>query len=181
MLASSSPPNVSRPRHGPFSRPTTLTPFSVSTLATAAPEAPAPMMHASARAGFVLFATIGLQIFLFLAFCEPGQRAVAASEHFQQRRGSGEADHFPADLVLVAAINRIGVKALSCVHREQRHEAELGLGERLLKRRPLVLGATRLGFLAGQSQESFVLPTLVERLEFGAECLPESASSAAIP
>src|ERR1700733_2905107 len=172
MLASSSPPNVSRPRHGPFSRPTTLTPFSVRTLATAAPEAPAPMMHASARAGFVLFATIGLEIFLFLAFCEPGQRAVAAGEHFQQRRGSGEADHFPPDLALVSPINRVGVEALPRVHREQRHKAEFGLGERLLKRRPLVLRATRLRLLAGQSQERFVLPTLVEPFEFGAECLP---------
>src|SRR3984957_19016005 len=102
MLASSSPPKVSRPRHGPFSRPTTLTPFSVSTLAMAAPEAPAPMMHPSARVGFVLFATIDLQIFLFLAFREPGQRAVAASEHFQhqsQRRPEEE----------IAEVGRVGL------------------------------------------------------------------------
>src|SRR4051794_30171339 len=133
MLASSSPPKVSRLRHGPRSSATTRAPPSVRTFAVAAPEAPAPMMQTSARAGFALSATVGLPIFLRLAICEPIERAVAASENLIQRGGAGKADDFPADMILVPAIDRIGVEDLAGVQRQQRHEGEIGFGRRLLQ------------------------------------------------
>src|ERR1700760_3640425 len=168
MLASSSPPNVSRPRHGPFSRPTTLTPFSVSTLATAAPEAPAPMMHASARAGFALCATVGLPIFALLAFGEPWQSAVTSSEHFHERQRPVEADHFPTHLVLVSAIDGVRVETLPRMHGQQRHEAQFGLGQRLLQRRTLACAAGALTFERGQR---LVLLALRQRAKLGAKQL----------
>src|SRR5690348_120674 len=133
MFASSSPPKVSRVRHGPRSRATTLTPRSVRTLAAAAPEAPAPMMQTSVRSGLRL--AMGVLPAVLVALGEPGERAVAAGEHLVQRGGPGKADHPPADPVPVSAIDRIGVESLPGVHREERQEIELGLGAGLLQRR----------------------------------------------
>src|SRR5580692_11469248 len=103
MLASSSPPNVSLLRQGPRSRATTRTPRSVSTLAAAAPEAPAPMMQTSVRDGFVLSVTIGLRILFRFAFSEPGKRTEAPRMDFHQRPRPRETDEIPADPAFVAA------------------------------------------------------------------------------
>src|ERR1700722_13332724 len=107
MLASSSPPKVSRPRQGPRSIATTFTAFSVRTFAAAAPDAPAPMMQTSACGGFDLAATIGLQILRFLALGEPGQHAIAAVEDLKQRGGAGKADYPPADALFIPAVDRV--------------------------------------------------------------------------
>src|SRR4051794_39488539 len=129
MFASSSPPNVSRVRHGPRSSATTRTPRSVRTLAAVAPEAPAPMMQTSARAGLALRAMAVVP----LPLGEPSQRAVAAGEHLLEGRGAGEADHPPAHPVAVPTVDRVGVEALAGVHDQERHELELGLGAGLLQ------------------------------------------------
>src|SRR5690349_21002384 len=120
MLASSSPPKVSRVRHGPRSSATTLTPRSVKTLAAAAPDAPEPMMQTSVRSGLRLAMRGLLRTLMTLG--EPGERAVAAGIHLVQRVRSGEADHLPADAALVPAIDRVGVEALSRVHCQKRDE-----------------------------------------------------------
>src|SRR5688500_439487 len=113
MLSSSSPPNVSRVRHRPRSRATTRRPRSVSTLAAAAPDAPAPMMQASARSGLPLEATSVLLTGVHVGLGEVLQGAVAAAVDLGERRRSGEADDLPADAVAVAAVDRVGVEALA--------------------------------------------------------------------
>src|SRR5438270_13132753 len=124
MLASSSPPKVSRLRHGPRSSPTTAMSASASTLAAVAPDAPAPMMQTSARAGFLLTVTIGLPVFLGLAIGEPIQRAEAALVDLVQGSRSGKADRTPSRSVVVAAVDRVGVTALARMHDEERKEFE---------------------------------------------------------
>src|SRR5271167_2787091 len=106
MLASSSPPKVSRVRHGPRSRLTTFTPASHNTFAAVAPDAPAPIMQTSARAGFGLDVTIGLPISVGFALGEPWQGAEASGEHFHQRARSRKADDLPTGAISVAAVNR---------------------------------------------------------------------------
>src|SRR3954470_10971393 len=134
MFASSSPPNVSRVRHGPRSSATTRTPRSVRTLAAAAPDAPAPMMQTSARSGMRLAATSVLLSGVYRMFGEILQRAVAAAVNLGQRGRPRKPDDVPTDAVVVAAVDRVGVEALPGVQREQGHEVELDLGARLLER-----------------------------------------------
>src|ERR1700722_11057523 len=116
MLGTSSPPNVSLSRQGPRSSATTRTPCSVSTLAAAAPEAPAPITQTSVRDGFVLSVTIGLPILFRLAFREPWQRAEVPGMDFHQRLRPGETDEVPSDPALVAAVDRIAIESLPRVH-----------------------------------------------------------------
>src|SRR4051812_25498790 len=134
MFASSSPPNVSRVRHGPRSSVTTRAPRSVRTLAAAAPDAPAPMMHTSTRSGLRFAATSVLLSGVHGGFGEVLERAVAAAVDLGERLGARESDEIPADAVVVAAVDRIGVEALPRVERQQRHELEIHLGARLLQR-----------------------------------------------
>src|SRR4051812_14169879 len=134
MFASSSPPNVSRVRHGPRSSATTRTPRSVRTLAAAAPDAPAPMMQTSARSGLWLAATSVLLSGVHRVLGEILERAVAAAVDLGERGRPGNPDDVPADAVVVAAVNRVGVEALPGVQREQGHEVEADLGARLLSR-----------------------------------------------
>src|SRR5918911_931824 len=156
MLASSSPPNVSRVRHGPRSSATTRRPRSVSTLAAAAPEAPAPMMHTSARSGLPLYAT-AVPLLLVrpvtpvdLLLREVGQRRVAPRVRLGQRLGPLEANQRPADAAFVPAVDRVGVEALAGVQAQQREEGEVDLGTGLLEcgldggRRPGVCGLRAL-------------------------------------
>src|SRR6185503_1537897 len=109
MLASSSPPKVSFVRHGPRSSATTRRPRSVSTLAAAAPLAPAPMMQTSARSGLGLRVTLVLRSRVAPSVGEVVQDAVAARVHLGQRGGTGEADHVPPDPPPVAAVDWVGV------------------------------------------------------------------------
>src|ERR687885_2942090 len=121
MLASSSPPKVSRVRQGPRSMATTRRPRSVSTLAAVAPEAPAPMMHTSARSGFALGATVVLLSRVPLisrvaqGIGEVLDHAVTAGVHVGEGGRSREADEVPADPVAVSAVDRVGVEALTRV------------------------------------------------------------------
>src|SRR5687768_8646089 len=136
MLASSSPPKVSRVRQGPRSRATTRMPRSVSTLAAAAPDAPAPMMQTSARSGFGLGAIVCLLLGILRVHTVLGevvQRAVAALVDLGQRGGPREADDLPTDPVPVAAIDRVGVETLPGVHGEHGEEAQVDLGVGLLQ------------------------------------------------
>src|SRR4029453_3196534 len=105
MLASSSPPKLSRLRQGPRSRATIRRPRSVSTLAAVAPQAPAPMMQTSARSGLVLGATVILPSRGVVALGEPGQGAVAPRVHLGQGLRPWEPDPLPADPIQVAAIS----------------------------------------------------------------------------
>src|SRR4051794_20359095 len=125
MLASSSPPNVSRLRHGPRSSVTTRAPRSVRTLAAAAPDAPAPMMQTSARSGLGFEATSVLLTGVNGGLGEVGERAVAAAVDLRERLGPREPDEIPADAVVVAAVDGIGVEALPRVECQQRHELEV--------------------------------------------------------
>src|SRR4051794_39172732 len=134
MFASSSPPNVSRVRHGPRSSATTRTPRSVRTLAAAAPDAPAPMMQTSARSGVWLAATSVLLSGVYRMLGEILERAVAAAVNLGERGRPRKPDDVPADAVVVAAVDRVGVEALAGVQREQGHEVEVDLGARLLER-----------------------------------------------
>src|SRR4051812_38192034 len=151
MFASSSPPNVSRLRHGPRSSATTRAPRSVRTLAAAAPDAPAPMMQTSARSGCMLILLSGVHG----RVGEVRERAVAAAVNLRERCRPREPDEIPADAVVVAAVDGIGVEALARVERQQRHELELHLGARLLQRNlhrravELHPRALELGFLLG--------------------------------
>src|SRR3954468_1895710 len=153
MFASSSPPKVSRVRHGPRSSATTRTPRSVRTLAAAAPEAPAPMMHTSARSGWWLAATSVLLSGVYRVLGKELERAVAAAVDLGQRGRPRKADDVPADAVVVAAVDGVGVEALPGVQGEQGHEVEVDLGARLLQRdlhgRAVELhpGALELGLL----------------------------------
>src|SRR3954452_459719 len=119
MFASSSPPNVSRLRHGPRSSATTRTPRSVRALAPAAPDAPAPMMQTSARSGVWLAATSVLLSGVQRGLGEILKRAVTAAVDLGQRGRPGNPDDAPADAVVVAAVDRVGVEALPRVQREQ--------------------------------------------------------------
>src|ERR671938_1289047 len=110
MLASSSPPNVSRVRHGPRSSATTRHPRSVSTFAAVAPEAPAPMMQTSARSGFVSGATVVLLSGIPEGIGEVLDHAVAAGVHLGQGRRPRDPDQSPADPVAVPAVDRVGVE-----------------------------------------------------------------------
>src|ERR687885_1319154 len=101
MLASSSPPKVSRVRQGPRSSATPRHPRSVSTFAAVAPEAPAPMMQTSARSGFALGATVVLLSGIPEGIGEVLDHAVAAGVHLGEGGRSREADHVPADPVAV--------------------------------------------------------------------------------
>src|SRR3954447_26061208 len=133
MFASSSPPNVSRVRHGPRSSATTRAPRSARTLAAAATEAPAPIMQTSARSGF----TCGTSVLLSGMHGVVGEvleRAVAPAVDLRARRRAREADDVPADTVPVAAVDRVGVEALPRVQGEQGHEVEIDLGAGLLQR-----------------------------------------------
>src|SRR5579875_8737 len=100
MLASSSPPKLSFLRQGPFSSATTFTPASHSTLAAAAPEAPAPMMTTSVFCGFGLEAIVELLDLLGLTLGEVLQGGVAARVDLLQRGRAREADDVPANPVL---------------------------------------------------------------------------------
>src|SRR6266550_3309092 len=122
MFASSSPPNVSRVRHGPFSSATTLMPRSVRTLAAAAPDAPAPMMQTDALGGLVLRATRGGLLVFGLLFSEPGECAVATAVDVGQGGGTGKPDRLPARATPVAAVDRVGVEPLTGVQAKQREE-----------------------------------------------------------
>src|SRR5919202_4166353 len=119
MLASSSPPKVSRVRQGPGSSTTTRRPRSVSTFAAVAPEAPAPMMQTSARSGFALSATVVLLSGVPQGIGEVLDHAVAAGVHLGQGRRPREPDQFPADPVAVPAVDRVGVEALPGVQGQQ--------------------------------------------------------------
>src|SRR3569623_1744894 len=119
MLASSSPPNVSRVRHGPRSRATTRNPRSVSTLATVAPEAPAPMMQASARSDFALGATVVLLSGVPEGIGEVLDHAVRAGVHLGEGGRPREADEVATDPVTVPAVDRIGVEALASMQGQQ--------------------------------------------------------------
>src|SRR4051812_4270709 len=132
-LASSSPPKVSRVRHGPRSRATTRHPRSVSTLAAVAPEAPAPMMQTSARSGFALGATVVLLSRVPKGIGEVLDHAVPAGVHLGERGRSREADEVPTDPVTVPAVDRIGVEALAGVQGQQRQEVQLGFHAGLLQ------------------------------------------------
>src|ERR1700712_4022151 len=116
MLASSSPPKLSRVRHGPRSSATTRTPASVSTLAAVAPDAPAPMMQTSVRSGLLLRG-LALDAMMRLPLLmrrigvprgKPVGGGVAAGMHLGQRGRAREADDLPADTAAVAAIDRVG-------------------------------------------------------------------------
>src|SRR3954465_2397945 len=182
MFASSSPPNVSRLRHGPRSSATTRTPRSVRTLAAAAPDAPAPMMQTSARAGLWLAATAVLLSGVHRVLGEILERAVAAAVDLGERGRPGEPDDVPADAVCVAAVDRVGVEALPGVQREQGHEVELDLGARLLERDlhgravelhpcALELGLLRLLTRPRERSQPFVLLVARELGEVRAEAL----------
>src|SRR5918911_3869061 len=112
MLASSSPPTVSRVRQGPRPSATTRRPRSVSTLAAVAPEAPAPMTQTSTRSGFLLGATVVLLSRVPEGIGEVLDHAVPAGVHLGEGGRSREADEVPTDPVTVAAVDRIGVEAL---------------------------------------------------------------------
>src|SRR3954453_8363900 len=112
MFASSSPPKVSRVRHGPRSSATTRTPRSVRTFAAAAPDAPAPMMQTSARSGLWLAATSVLLSRVHRVLGEILERAGAAAVAAGERGRPGKADDVPADPVVVAAVDGVGVEAL---------------------------------------------------------------------
>src|ERR671938_285561 len=118
MLASSSPPKVSRVRQGPRSSTTTRRPRSVSTFAAVAPEAPAPMMQTSARSGFALGATVVL----------------LSGVPLGKGRRPRDPDQSPADPVAVPAVDRVGVEALPGVQGQQRQEVQLHLDAGLLQR-----------------------------------------------
>src|ERR687884_1095292 len=108
MLASSSPPKVSRVRQGPRSSATTRHPRSVSTLAAVAPEAPAPMMQTSARSGFDLGATVVLLSRVPEGVGEVLDDAVPAGVHVGEGSRPREADEVPADPVAVPAVAGVG-------------------------------------------------------------------------
>src|SRR3954447_21267562 len=173
-LASSSPPKVSLVRHGPRSSPTTRSPRWVSTLAAAAPEAPAPMMHTSARSGFALRA-MG---FLRTGFGEIGEDAVPPGVHLGERRGPGEADDVPTDPVAVAAVDRVGVEALPGVQGQQREEVEVDLDAGLLQRgldgrpRGNRLGGLQLAATGFHPGQNLVLLGLGQVGEGGTEVVP---------
>src|SRR4029453_16255398 len=119
----------------PRSSITTRKPRSVSTLAAAAPEAPAPMTQTSARSGLVSGAMLVLPSRIASPVAEPVQDAVPPGVHLGQRFWTRESDHLPADPVLVAAVDRVGVEALPGVEGQQRDELHRGLGAGLLERR----------------------------------------------
>src|ERR671938_1885166 len=133
MLASSSPPKVSRVRQGPRSSTTTRRPRSVSTFAAVAPEAPAPMMQTSARSGFVLGATVVLLARVPEGIGEVLDHAVPAGVHLGEGGRSRKADEVPTDPVAVAAVDRIGIEALAGVQGQQRQEVQLDLHAGLLQ------------------------------------------------
>src|ERR687886_2387266 len=133
MLASSSPPNVSRVRHGPRSSATTRHPRSVSTFAAVAPEAPAPMMQTSARSGFALGATVVLLSRVPQGIGEVLDHALPAGVHLGEGGRSREADEVQPARVAVAAVDRIGVEALPGVQGEQRQEVQLDFHAGLLQ------------------------------------------------
>ena len=78
---------------------------------------------------------------------EPAERAVAAGEHLVHRRRSRKADHPPADLAAVAAIDRVGIETLARVQDQQRHERQIRFSAGLLQR----WRGTRRAFARGQA------------------------------
>src|SRR5690349_20551864 len=129
--------SVSRQR--PRSRPTTCNPASASSLARMVPVKPTPTTTASTGFSFVAMSVLPHeQCVLRMAVLVEralalekvddgdGQRVVRHAVLVDvlriDRRDAGKADQLPADLVAVAAVDRIGEEALDGVVEQQVEE-----------------------------------------------------------